>query len=262
MKAIHIIVILILVSGISTGIYFHQKDKQKKALAAHNQKKFQQLTEASQKSSSAGLLVLASAINKYHQKKGYYPKGLTNLYPDFISDKQFISSLNWEYKAERNSYLVKRQIAGQNVVSSMGPDLKLKIGTLKKESSPQKTHIAATSQAGKKPAAPAPVREKPVQSLPQKEKMIANILPQPGKPLNTQKKQPPEPEYILDKKELGKNEEYLKRFNTSGLYIWKSNEGFIGFSNIQFPDKKELTIFQDKRWVVYQDSKPKQIPVK
>lgn len=267
MKAIHIIIILILLTGIGSGIYFYQKDKQEKALAEHNQKKFEQLTEASQKSSSAGLLAIASAINKFHQLKGHYPKTLIELYPEFIPDKSFLVTLKWKYYAAKGTYLVKRHISGQQVVTSMGPDLKLKFDKPKTSPSSRKTIIAASSATKKKPGTSKKMDKTPVPMKPRTQKIVTdtslkNNLRNAQKPIAVQKKQPPEPKFTVVKKELTKNETYLLLLNNTGFFIWKNKEGIIGFSNVRYPDEKELDIYQDKSWIVYHNNQPKQIRIK
>ncbi|MFH2060575.1 MAG: hypothetical protein ABIJ59_16955 [Pseudomonadota bacterium] len=62
------------------------------------------------------------------------------------------------------------------------------------------------------------------------------------------------PKFTIVKKELNTNEKFLLTFDRSKLYIWKTNEGVIGFSDIQYPEKKDLTIYKDKSWIKYQDN--------
>jgi len=131
MKAKPYIITMIIIAVIGGLIYFFQKNKQDKNLIAHNKLKFQQVKAAAQKSNTAGLLVMASAINKFHKIKGHYPKKLLDLYPEFITDISFISKLNWSYHQEKKSYLIKRNVTGQNTFASIGPDLKLKTGIIK-----------------------------------------------------------------------------------------------------------------------------------
>ena len=128
MKATKIVVFLIIAAVLGGGLYFFQKNKQNKALMAHNKQKFQQVTKAAKKSRTAGLLVMASAINKYHQIKGHYPKDLIHLHPEFIPDKSFILTLNWRYYPGNGTYRIEKNIKGEKRFSSMGPDMKLKTG--------------------------------------------------------------------------------------------------------------------------------------
>jgi hypothetical protein len=80
MKANKIVVFLIIIAALGSGAYLFQKNKQDKALVAHNKLKFQQMTVTAKKSNAAGLLVMASAINKFKQVKGHYPNALLDLY--------------------------------------------------------------------------------------------------------------------------------------------------------------------------------------
>lgn len=261
MKASKIVIFLIVIAVLGTGLYLIQDSKQNKDLVAHNKKQFQQITEVAKKSNSAGLLLMASAINKYYQIKGHYPKDLMDLYPEFIPDKVFISTLNWEYSTKNNTYLIKRNIKGSQTFASMGPDMKLKTGREETSSlavkivssdtpkTPKKssTFISATTKSGFK----QDTKKDQVAKA-----FLSNETKKTG--IETSNDSTKEikfiPEFTIVKKELNNNEKFLLSFDRSKLYIWKTNEGVIGFSDIQYPEKKNLTIYKDKSWIKYQDN--------
>ena len=58
--------------------------------------------------------------------------------------------------------------------------------------------------------------------------------------------------FTIIRKALTQNEKFLTTFTRSNYYIWKTSQGIIGFSNIQYPDVKNLTIYKDKNWIEYQ----------
>ncbi|MDA3918822.1 MAG: hypothetical protein PF690_17885 [Deltaproteobacteria bacterium] len=255
MKAKPFILIMTIVAVIGGLVFFFQKDKQDKKLIAHNKLKFQQVRAAAQKSNIAGLLVMASTINKFHKIKGYYPKKLFDLYPEFITDISFISKLNWSYHQEKKSYLIKRNVTGQNTFASMGPDLKLKTGT--KESATQRVIIADVQTKIKKTksiqaATPENLKTKSgikkhaklVQEVEKKFKStVKKVLPN----VSTE----PEPSTRIVKKALNKNEQFLLSLNNSNFYIWKDSGGIIGFSNMQYPNENQLFVYRDQGWIEY-----------
>lgn len=258
MKATKLIGFLIVVLGIGTGIYFYQKDKEDKALADHNKKKFEQINLAAQKTSAAGVQPMAAAIIKYHQTKGHYPKKLIDLYPDFIPDKTFILTLNWEYSTGKGTFQIKRHVTGQQLYSSMGPDMKLKM--FKKGSETSSTAVAA-SKPRKKPVVAAIAAPKLDLKIPGPLKPVAStvsrsIPKETGKKASVETKPTPkpEPEFVIVKKELGSNELFLSSFDHAGLYIWKTEKGVLGFSNIQYPDEKKLIIYKNQNWIEYQEN--------
>lgn len=262
MKVKKIVIFLIVAAALGGGLYLFQKDRQSKALIAHNTLKFQQLTKAAEKSSSAGLLVMASAINKYHQVKGRYPEILLNLYPEFIPDKAFISTLNWKYYPETKKYLIKKNVAGKNLYASMGPDLRLQTGIEEAVKLPEAVASLNTSNPQKtKP--PEPVAINPL-------KPRSDINGDPSVTAVTEKvvspgikttvaivkpeekiKTPDKPAVTMVRKELDQDEKFLLSFDGARLYIWKTRDGIIGFSNVEYPVEKQLTIYRDRTWIEY-----------
>ncbi len=233
MKPKKIVVLLIIVVALGGGLYLFQKNKQETELIAHNKLKFQRMTTAAKKNRYTGLIVMASTINKYHKIKGHYPKTLLDLYPEFIPDKLFILTLNWKYYPENKSYLIKRNLKNQIIFASMGPDLKLKTG--RDDSVTQSEKVALKDFETIKKISLSNI------------KIIKRDVKIEEKRNNTLHK----PSVRIVKKELDKNEEFLLSFNGSRLYIWKTKDGIIGFSDVQYPEKKQLTIYRNQNWIEY-----------
>ncbi|MFH2091392.1 MAG: hypothetical protein ABIJ31_03435 [Pseudomonadota bacterium] len=257
MKASKIVIFLIVIAVLGTGLYLIQDNKQNKDLVAHNKKQFQQITEVAKKNHSAGLLPMASALNKYYKIKGHYPKDLMELYPEFIPDKLFISTLNWEYYPQNKTYLIKRGIKANQTFASMGPDMKLKTGIEKTISPSEKIVLDDTPKTPQKSAALISSANKSDFKTDQVATVFSlnkTVKPTEIKPTDSTNTLKGLPELTIMKKELNRNETFLASFDRSNLYIWKTNEGVIGFSNIQYPDMKNLTIYKDKSWIKYQDN--------
>lgn len=262
MNAKKFVVILVIVALSGGGFYLFQSDKQDKALVDHNKKKFQQVTKTAQQSSTAGLLVMASALNKYHKIKGQYPKDLNALYPEFIPDQSFISTLNWRYTQGKGTYLIKRNIKGHLTFSSMGPDLRLKTGRVKTTSPAEKIVSAGVSKQPKKQPEKQATLTRPT-SKPDKKNMVIKdqvskaFIPDEINKTDTQKSNDHtkisnyKPEFTIVKKELNRDEKFLLSLERNNLYIWKDMEGIIGFSNTRYPDEKNLTIYKNKSWLEY-----------
>ncbi len=253
MKATKIVGFLTIAAILGGGLYLLQHKKQNKALIAHNTKKFQQITKAAKKSNSAGLLVMVSAINQYYKTKGNYPKDLSLLYPEFIPNESFILTLNWKYYPEKRTFLIKRSVMGSQSFYSMGPDMKLR-KEIEEASSPLEK-IAAIDAPKKSKYQPVFMDSKTKSASKKgikKNQIVEVFLPNNRKSNDRKKISKPKPEFAIVKKELNKNEKFLLSFNGDNLYIWKTNEGIIGFSDIQYPDEKELTVYKNKNWVKYQ----------
>jgi len=245
MKLNKIVLFLIIISALGGGLYFFQKDKQNKALIVHNQQKFHKIKLTAKKSGSAGLLVMVSAINKYHKVKGQYPKDLIELHPEFIPDKSFILSLNWKYNEGNGTFLVKRNIEGGRLFS-MGPDMRLKSNMEEPTTSPQKNVSVIKPKSPEKITVVIASKSGPdIKSRAVQGRIKSNV---------SKKVTKFKPEITIVKKELSNDEKFLLSIDSSKFYIWKTNSGIIGFSNIKYPDRKNLTIFKNKSWIEYQEN--------
>ncbi len=261
MKTVNIVIFLIIGAILAIGLYLFQQNKQSNALIAHNIQKYQQITKTAKKSSPAGLLAMASAINTFHKKKGHYPDSLLKLYPDIIPEESFITELNWKYYPEKGGYLIQKSIEGGKIIASMGPDFKLKT----------EMYVSATGTkmlaSVTKPKAKKKILKNPILKIPKTESdtkknkadnKLAKIALQDQiktssnmKPKKEEKTSQPNQSINIKKKELSNNEKYLLSLDGAGFYIWKTKEGIIGFSDTQYPDEKKLTMFRDQSWIEY-----------
>ncbi|MCD4744621.1 MAG: hypothetical protein K8R67_19330 [Desulfobacteraceae bacterium] len=262
------LVILFIIVAIGGGLYFFQKHRQNKDLQTHKTQQLQRITKIAQKSGTAGLVAMASAINKFYQVKGHYPKTLINLYPQFIPHKPFISTIKWQYHPEKNSYLLQKSAGAERGVASIGPDLRLRTGddvsvtpakmvasvdkstSPKKSKTPQKsvkkTGGINVSQAGSDPKKNTKNNQLAKLSTQGSVKITENI--------NLREESTPYKSDLLSsvvKKKLNKNEEFLRSFDGDNFYIWKSKDGTIGFSNMQYPDENKLAVYRNQSWIEY-----------
>jgi hypothetical protein len=261
MQAKYLVVFIVIIAIIG-GLYFFQKNRRNKELLTHKTQQLQRVKETAKKSSSAGLLVMASAINKFHQSKGHYPDTLLTLHPEFIPDKSFISELRWAYAPEKKSYRLEKSVEGGQIIASMGPDLRLKTrsGT---SSTPKK--MVASLNTSKSPQQPLKkkVVKKVTKTEPDAKKNIENNqlpkisyqdLMKTPTGMNSGKKKKtfkPTSSITIVKKELTKDEKFLLSFSRNGFYIWKTKDGVLGFSNIEYPDEKKTAIYLNQNWVEY-----------
>ena len=257
MKTKYIILFLIILLAAGIGFYLYQDDKRQKTLHAYNMQKFQQAYEDSQKSNRAGLLIMASAIKRFQMNNGRYPQRLDELYPELVPHEGFIRNLEWTYTSKGNSYILKKVIKGSRFVSSVGPDLKIKTTTLQDDKSGE---MLAAAKPSKKPAVIQTVKPEVlgVKTMAPVAKVSVGRQMNPDQagsrlkllaPLAPEKI--PEPKIKIVKEPLRENEQYLSSFNGNKLYIWKTNDGVIGFSNIQYPDNEKVKVYKDNAWVKY-----------
>lgn len=248
MKMKKVLSCLVALTIACAAFYFQKRDKIKEELVQHNTGRFEQMKKTAQKSSAAGMLLMASAINKYNKKNGRYPDKLLQLCPDYIPDKTFITELNWKYTRQGKTYTLKKHVTGQPIIASLGPDLKLT--TQSYSAMAPKTMLASVK---KNKATKIPVKK------PRVKKKIKSILkPRQVADTNLKKSKSRKlPDLIITKRDLAKGENFLSSFSNSGLYIWKSNDGHIGFSDVQYPNDKNMSILKDEGWLEYTEQNKK-----
>ena len=265
-KLIAALIILVLIGG---GTYYFQKDRQKKDLKVHHIEQIKQLSKAAQKSSAAGLMYMASAINRYHKEKGKYPASLLRLYPDFIPVESFITKLKWHYRPTNVSFLLQKSAPSSNIFASMGPNLQLK--TSEKLITASGTMIASSGTTppsktiNNKKGKATPGKQKKANKIKSDNKntMEDNKLAQLSPPQNTLTpaiNTPASKKHIdiekktetnIIRKSLSRHEQFLSAFDNTNFYIWKTKNGVIGFSNMQYPDEKGLAFYMDHSWIEY-----------
>lgn len=250
-----IAVIFIIIIALGGGLFAYQKNTHKKELTAHNKQKFQKAMKAAEKSNAAGLLLMASTINAYHRINGQYPEVLMQLYPDFIPEKDFISKLNWKYELKNNTFFIQRQ-TGKPLEYAMGPDMKIRSVKNGKVYSSNKISKINTSKITIKTSGSINSKKKMglKDNAYNKSKTITSNLSKSSnhiKSIKKKKNRKIHEEYTIVKKALHDDEKFLLSINTHNLYIWKTRDGIIGFSNMQYPDHKNIVIFKDKTWVEY-----------
>ncbi len=242
-------IFLAIVVVIIIGLFIFQQNRQGKDDVSHSIEQYKRIMKVAEKSNSAGMLNMAMAINKFQKKNGHYPKNLMMLHPEFIPYKPFITDLDWNYHLKNKTYMLQKSLAGQSIVASTGPDLK--VSTEESGSSVSKKIVVAanTSKTAKSPLKkPAPKPDQVKKVSPQDLMKISAPVKKPEKKTKVVQSKPPS---NIIKKGLNKNEKYLLSLNNYGLYIWKTPDGIIGFSDTQYPDEKKLSIFRDQSWIEY-----------
>jgi hypothetical protein len=258
MNAKNVILFLLVIVAIGSGLYLIQDKKQNKELAAHNIERFKQITTIAQKSRPAGMLEMASAINKFHQIKGHYPQNLIDLYPQFIPDESFITTLEWQYTPENNSYLLQKRVADEQIFATIGPNLRLQTGTPKYQLASAALPQEKQSQTQTKSELPQKtgpdIRHQTIYNAENK-KVLTQQLPLVNNSNTGNKKKATKARQSsnLVKKELSRDEKFLLSFDENRFYIWKGNDGIIGFSDTQYPDEEKFSIYRNKGWFEYND---------
>ena len=262
------IIILVIVIVAAAGLYLYLNNKKEKDLRSHNNRQYTRITEVAKKSSIAGLVQMAEALNKYKEKNGVYPAKLSALHPDFIPLRAFIDDIQWHYKPNSKDFHLSKAITtkkGKVLTASIGPDLKLQKKTKTmaasaevakqttsrvKTKSSKKSHKTGTSvisRAKPKPMASAIRPDIPSAGLKnsrgKSDSSVAQVI--------SKKKPEPDPALEIEKTrthKLTEKEQFIHGVNQKFL-IWKNADGSLGFSNIQYPESQELSVYDQGEWV-------------
>ena len=151
------IIILVIVVAAAGGLYYYLNYKKEQDLRAHHDRQFARIIKMAQKSSIAGMVQMARALNQYKEKNGSYPPKLSALHPDFIPVKAFIDDIQWDYKPSINDFDLSKTIKtpkGKVLTASIGPDLMPQDNSGTMVASAQAAKPAASRVKSKAPGKP------------------------------------------------------------------------------------------------------------
>lgn len=258
------IIIFVIASVGAVGLYIYQNQKKEKDLRSHNNRQYNRMIEAAQQSSTAGLVHMASALNKFKKKNGAYPARLSALYPDFIPVKAFIDDIQWDYKPKGNDFYLSKTVRtkGNKVLTaSIGPNLIPQEGSdimvasskdpkrlnsrakTKPSDKSSKKVVSKDSRSKSKPVAKTITPNRPSAGLKNSRGKLSDSKP----PVILKKNPSPDLENAPTHK-LTEREQFIHGVNQKYL-VWKNPDGSLGFSNIQYPTSQELTIYDNGEWV-------------
>ena len=265
MKKIYLIILVVVLLG-GGGLYVYQKNKKGEELSSHHNRQYSRIIKAAQKSSIAGLAHMGRALNKYKEDNGAYPAKLSALHPDYIPVKAFIDDLQWRYKPKGEDFFLSKTIRTKKdkvVTASIGRDLmpqdeseitvasiatptKIKAETKNKSlNKSSKTGNSKVLITKSKITANTLKANSPAAGLKNKRNAAGNST----EPNNSKKSALPDLEVIITQKLSDKEKFVHGIMNKQDMLVWKNKDGSLGFSNIQYPRTKELTVYDKGEWV-------------
>ncbi|MBT8364849.1 MAG: hypothetical protein KJP23_09095 [Deltaproteobacteria bacterium] len=265
MKKTYIIILVVAIVG-AVGLYIYQNRKKEKELSSHHNRQYNRIIEAARKSSIAGLVHMGRALNNYKEQNGAYPDRLSVLYPDFVPVKEFIDDIQWHYKPSGKDFILSKTIRtkGDKVVTaSIGPNLMprdeadMAVASI---ATPKQISAGTESKPSKKSSKTGASQAPATKSKPMAKSLTPNISStgltnsrgKSGDSTKTviSKKRPlPESEKVSTHK-LTEKEKFVHGIkNRQEILVWKNDDGSLGFSNIQYPRSKELTVYDRGEWV-------------
>ena len=271
------LIILGIVIVAAAGFFIYQNQKKEDDLRSHHNRQYNRIIEAARKSPIGGLVQMGRALNKYKEKNGAYPTGLSALYPDYIPEKAFIDDIQWHYKPSGKDFYLSKTIRGKGdkvLTASIGPNMRpqeesgMMVAssevserlTSRVETKPSeklsKTGVSGNSSPKPKPTPKPLTPEIPSTGL----KNSDGKLGDPTAQAILKKKPEPDLEKFQTHK-LTEKEQFIHGINRKFL-VWKNADGSLGFSNIQYPSTRDLAVYDNGEWVQIPDKNDKNLYAK
>ena len=225
---------------------------------------YRRMTEMAKISAISGLPQMARALNRYYTDYKTYPPNLNELYPKYIQNHSFIRDISWQYRPRVNDFLLVKSVSTENriLVATIDKDLRPKTPRAMIAETPPQTPTALAEKIVKNVPRKVPVQLPPPKNDTTRSKNNASVIlssknKESDKEISEykeeQKNQPPNSE--SDSEPDTEEVTYEKLMTLSQSYfVWKDKKGRLGFSNVQYPDKREIAlIFINGRWQEFQD---------
>ena len=236
------------------GFMFYRHNKKTDDGSVHREKQNAKITEMAKKSPRAGLAHIGQALQAYHEANGTYPPNLMALYPDYLDNRPLLTQIDWYYKPKGNDfYLTKTVVIGnKRMVASMDSSMRPK--------SEKRVMVAAPTPPPRPEKKKAETQREGI-SLSDKERIamarenFLNALREGRFSVTSVSVPDRDEEQLLAK--------VMPRFSVTGsdkiatglddglgqrFLVWKGDSNTLGFSNTQYPETRELSIFTHGRW--------------
>ncbi|MBW2107594.1 MAG: hypothetical protein JRI36_02855 [Deltaproteobacteria bacterium] len=235
-----------------TGFMVYRHHRNRDDTASYRQRRQKQMAEIAKKSPRGAMVLVGRALDRYHREHGSYPARLQDIYPKYLSNKALLEQTGFHYEPRGNDfYLSTTFTVGQReVLAYMEKDLRpqLDMGVMVAASAPKKRikkaeKVVEPERAGvSMETRLALARENLINALrrgafnvasvstpdEEEQRLISAVMPKVV--ATSQETSGPGPEF---------DQRYL---------VWKGPSGVLGFSDVQYPDSRRLSIYAYGRW--------------
>lgn len=256
----NLLTVLIAVVALCAVFFGYQHFKTSKDLEAHHKNSNSGLIEAAKKSPRAGLAQMGRAINKYYAENKSYPTNLDTLYPKYMNSKSFINDINWSYRPTGNNFLLNKStiLGNRTVVASTDKGLNVRMGasTTVALVDRKSTAVSATTTPDRTAELKTGTAlEASAEDMPSKPHSPLGLPPTAGPPVGkTEKAKEPE-DIALSKSQIqtvvideSETPSGLVSELSNSYLVWKDEQGYLGFGNVQYPRIDGLSIATPYNW--------------
>ncbi len=243
----NLLIVLISVVVLSAAVFGYQHFTKSNDLEVHHEDTYRQLTAAAKENPQVGLAQMGMAINKYYAENKSYPTNLDTLYPKYMKSKSLINDINWDYRPTGNNFLLSKSTTLKNrtVVASTDKGLRVRVGA--------STTVASVDR--KSTGAPATTTPDRTADL-----KTHTALKAPAEDISATIEAPDEkiqePEdialsksqiqtVVIDESETPSG--FVSELSNAYL-VWKDEQGYLGFGNVQYPRIDGLSIATPYNW--------------
>lgn len=259
------LIVILIATTLALGSYLvYRNMKHTKEAKLQQQDTHNRMVEMAKKNPRSGLVQMARAVKRYYADNKSYPPDLKSLFPKYINSKAFIDDIDWSYKPSGNGFLLSKSFTrnGQHLIASIDDSLKFKtdkeimLASRPSEGASEQKRNTAVSRRNEN-ASPMISRvnetnddaqalmSSNTQAQTAKETMdMIGVKKQPETSEESDEEekitQPPEQkEPVLIAKVVESRRELIADAGNRYL-VWIAKEGYLGFSNVQYPDSNMI----------------------
>lgn len=248
---------LIVVIVACGAVFLFIRNKKENDTKKHMAREYSRRISAAKKSPSAGLRHLGQALNRYREDNGAYPSNLSELYPEYIAVKDFIDDIDWQYSPSEKDFVLQKSVQGPGnkvLTASIRSDLQPAPGASEMLASRQEPESPQIKPRAKPP------NKKTKQPMTVASTTISSPIIKPAAPAPIIIRHQNADETLDNPDGSGDEAEPYPTFQISekrafikglkGRYlIWRTEDGSLGFGNIQYPLTEELIVSDGRKWV-------------
>ncbi len=240
-----VIAFLVVILLASLFLYFRG---QKKTHVANSDRieAFEKLSAVTKRVPRAGLTQMGMAINKYYEKNKAYPADLIDLYPEYIPLESFIDEIDWVYEPQEDDFYLSKSIKRGKMKLTAFID---------KELAPAMGAIGTIASVDR--ASP-----QPIPSIEEEETLSTAIMPliRRIEPLYDAAEMPvsiiERPEIVsITEGEIGLG---VLPETVKTVFVWRDANGTLGFGNTMYPERLELSIYENNAWIDIKSPLPRE----
>ena len=194
----------------------------------------------------AGLIKMGTVLKNYRSDHDKYPPRLIDLYPDYIPVKKFIEELNWYYEPRGEDFFLSKTVerGSQKYAASINQELIPRDGETVLIASVGVKKGSGTdggSGIGTFDLSILKTAQLTIPEVVEEEKKKAHIIKRP--------------EVVsVTEGEIGKD---IPSETGARFYVWRDENGALGFGNVTYPDSKRQSVYNDSSWVDIRKPSPR-----